>query len=133
MSVIASNSVNFVPIYQLLKNFNEVKPKEVQDEQIAKNTGSILDVAELSILNKVGQGPSSNPILSGKMSTEEDVPNLGNFVIQEKFSEAKQYQQHQLDSVLKNTDSVRLFIADAKEKAMAQQANQSKQKALFLI
>ena len=127
MSVIASNSVNFVPIYQLLKNVSDVKPKEMPNEQLAEKSGQILDVAELSNFHKIGQVGQSNPI-----SSNGGVGELPNFVVQEKVLESKQ-KQLDLQTVAKNTDSARSFIIASKEKAVAQQANQSKQNVIVLI
>ena len=119
MSVIASNSVNFVPIYQLLKSFSDTKPKEVaQNQQFEKISGNIFPVADVPVLNKMEQSVQVNPISSVQLLAQEKVLDEKLLKIQE---------------VLQNADSLKLFIVDSKEKAMSQQANQSKQKAMFLM
>ncbi len=128
MSVIASNSVNFVPIHQLLKKFTDVNPKEIQKvPPLEEKSGQILDVAELSNFHKIGQIGQSNPI-----SSDEGVGEKPVSVVQEKVLESKQ-KQLDSQSVLQNADSVRSFIISSKEKAMTQQANQSKQNVIVLI
>ena len=134
MSVIASNSVNFVPIHQLLKNFTEINTGNgIPDEGLTKATPKeIFDVAELSVFNKVGQGGHSNPISSEQSISDNSIGKSAEIVAQEKVLEIK---QNQLDaqSASQNIDSVRSFIVEGNGKAMAQQANQSKQSAIFLI
>jgi len=134
MSVIASNSVNFVPIHQLLKNFTEINAGNgMPEEMLAKTTPKeIFDVAELSVFNKVGQWVQSNPISSDKSLSDNSIGKSSEIVAQEKVLEIK---QNQLDaqSASQNVDSVRSFIVEGNGKAMAQQANQSKQSAIFLI
>ena len=127
MSVIASNSVNFVPIYQLLKNVSDVKPKGMPNEQLAEKSNQILDVAELSAFYKVGQGSHSNPI-----SSDIAMRNAGDSALQEKVLKQEK-APFDSQSVGKNADAVRSFIVDSKKNAMAQQATQSAQAVLALI
>ena len=133
MSVIASNSVNFVPIYQLLKNFTDITSKSIAEEPFMKTASKdILDVAELTISNKAGQNVQSNPISYGKSLSDNNLERPANVMVQEKVSEAHKYQLD-AQAVSQNADSVRSFIVESTGKAMEQQANQSKQKAIFLI
>lgn len=127
MSVIASNSVNFVPIYQLLKNVADIKPKEIFPEQIEEKSAEIFDSVELSSFHKIGQEIQSTSIF-----LDENIEKVNNAAFPEKISEVKQTKADS-QFVLQNADSVRSFILESKEKAMAQQANQSKQNAIVLI
>jgi hypothetical protein len=127
MSVIASNSVNFVPICQLLKNVADIKPKEIFSEQIEEKSAEIFDSVELSSFHKIGQEIQPNSIFP-----DRNIEKSNNAAFSERISEVKQVL---VDSqfVLQNADSVRSFILESKERAMAQQANQSKQNAIVLI
>ena len=134
MSVIASNSVNFVPIHQLLKNFTEINTGNgLPEEGLHKTTPKeIFDVAELSVFNQVGQRAQSNPISSDKSLPDNNVGKAAEVVAQEKVLEIKQ-NKFDAQPASQNIDSVRSFIVEGNGKAMAQQANQSKQSAIFLI
>lgn len=129
MSVIASNSVNFVPIYQILQNSTDLKAKELPKGSIEEKSNQILDFVELSPFAKNGQ---SKPISLGNFSSEKNIEKPETLILQETVMMSK---QNQIDSkfVLKNTDFVSSFIRDSKGKAMSQQANQSKERAISLI
>lgn len=131
MSVIASNSVNFVPIRQLLKNFTDTTTsKGLEEEQFEKKVlDEILDVAEFSP-SRMAQ---SNPISSEKLLINggHNLEKSGVFSPEKDFELER--NQFEAQSVVQNADSVRSFIVESTGKAMLQQANQSKQKALFLI
>lgn len=128
MSVIASNSVNFVPIYQLLKNFSDTKPNGFsQSQQFEKISSNIFDFADLSIINRVGQ---TNPISA--LLAPENIEKPNNVVFQEKVLDEKE-KNIEMQSVIQNADSLKSFIRNSKEEAMSQQANQLKQNAMLLI
>jgi len=109
MSVIASSSVNFVPVYQILKNFPDTKIKEIQED---KENKIIQDVKTIS-----------TPAFTKSQGTQTDFLSEAGF----------QKNPEKLLNTLEKIEPIKRFILESKNQAVFQQANQSKQSALSLI
>jgi hypothetical protein len=141
MSVIANGSVNQILLQQSLINSPPESPAIAEDKtSTGRQEAVIIDVADLTssrwtqvkqeaLLKKVTMDVTTNPLETQK-SQGSDVGS--HIAAQEAALEEKQ-NELEIKASTGNVEYLRTFIAKAKDTAIGQQANQSKEHTIALM